>query len=141
MPKDGVQEASLRAFRFFAQFRGGGAKAWFLTIVRNTCRTWRSRQVRAAESIPFDELAHSAGGTDAEERLAGREKLGQLRDCIEALPDEFREVLVLRELEEMSYRQVAEATGLAIGTVMSRLSRARRRLEECAAKSPKETAV
>jgi RNA polymerase sigma-70 factor (ECF subfamily) len=66
--------------------------------------------------------------------LAGREELGVLRRCIEMLPVDFREVLIMRELEEMSYREIADATGLAPGTVMSRLSRARKRLEECAAK-------
>src|SRR5215469_10469655 len=135
--QDLVQEAYLRAFRFFDGFRGGGdGKAWLLEIVRNTCRTLQRREGRAAGAVPFDEAAHSGGTADpgAEEKVARQEKIGILRHCIELLPVEFREVLVLRELEEMSYREIAEVTGLAIGTVMSRLSRARKRLEDCAAR-------
>jgi RNA polymerase sigma-70 factor (ECF subfamily) len=134
--QDVVQEAYLRAFRFFDGFRGGDGKAWLLEIVRNTCRTWQRRENRAPQAIPFDEVVHSGdrGAAGAEEQLSGRERMAILEGCIEMLPVEFREVLVLRELEEMSYRQIAETTGLAIGTVMSRLSRARQRLEECAAR-------
>jgi RNA polymerase sigma-70 factor, ECF subfamily len=133
--QDVVQEAYLRAFRFFDGYRGGDAKAWLLEIVRNTCRTWQRRQARGAPSVPFDEMAHSQpAAPQVEEKLASGENMAVLEGCIEALPVDFREVLVLRELEEMSYRQIAEVTGLAIGTVMSRLSRARKRLEECAAR-------
>jgi RNA polymerase sigma-70 factor (ECF subfamily) len=134
--QDVVQEAYLRAFRFFDTYRGGDGKAWLLEIVRNTCRTFQRRERRSASSVQFDEAAHTAGvqRAGAEETLAGREHMDILRNCIDALPDEFREVLVLRELEEMSYREIAEATALAIGTVMSRLSRARKRLEDCAAR-------
>jgi RNA polymerase sigma-70 factor (ECF subfamily) len=130
--QDVVQEASLRAFRFFDGYQGGDAKAWFLAIVRNTCRNWQSRRNREREVELFDEVEQS-GADDQEERLATEERLGVLRNCIENLPMEFREVLVMRELEEMSYREIADVTGLALGTVMSRLSRARKRLEDCAA--------
>jgi RNA polymerase sigma-70 factor (ECF subfamily) len=133
--QDVAQEAYLRAWRFFDTYRGGDGKAWLLEIVRNTFRSrFRSRKDAGAE--PFDEAAHriEAEGPDPEEALAGREELGVLRRCIEMLPVDFREVLIMRELEEMSYREIADATGLAPGTVMSRLSRARKRLEECAAK-------
>ena len=129
--QDAVQEAYLRAFRFFEGYRGGDAKAWLLAVVRNTCRSWQRRQNR--ELVPFDEAVHSEEGRSAEQGIAEQEKMGVLRSCIEGLTIDFREVLVMRELEEMSYQQIAEATGLALGTVMSRLSRARRRLEECAA--------
>lgn len=133
--QDVVQEAYLRAFRFFDGFRGGDGKAWLLEIVRNTCRTFQRRERRGAASVPFDEAAHTVSiAPEQEEKVAGRENTDILRNCIEALPDEFREVLVLRELEEMSYREIAETTTLAIGTVMSRLSRARKRLEDCAAR-------
>ena len=134
--EDLVQEAYLRAFRFFDGYRGGDGKAWLLEIVRNTCRTWQRRQARGSGSVPFDERTHSgeSAAPGPEETLAGRENLSVLQGCIEALPLEFREVLVLRELEEMSYREITAVTGLAIGTVMSRLSRARKRLEECAAR-------
>ena len=137
--QDVVQESCLRAFRFFEGYQGGDAKAWFLAIVRNTCRNWQSRQTRAAEVQLFDEAAHHVAG-DQQERLVREEQLGVLRYCIEKLPPEFREVLVMRELEEMSYREIAEVTGLALGTVMSRLSRARKRLEDCAAGGAKEAA-
>lgn len=129
--QDAVQEAYLRAFRFFEGYRGGDAKAWLLAVVRNTCRSWQRRQNR--EFVPFDEAVHSGESRSAEQGVTEQEKMGVLRSCIEGLPIDFREVLVMRELEEMSYQQIAEATGLALGTVMSRLSRARRRLEECAA--------
>jgi RNA polymerase sigma-70 factor (ECF subfamily) len=139
--QDVVQEAYLRAFRFFDGYRGGDGKAWLLEIVRNTCRTWQRRESRGASSVPFDELTHSreTSAPDAEEKVAGREKMAILQNCMELLPLEFREVLVLRELEEMGYREIAEVTGLAIGTVMSRLSRARKRLEDCAARRKEAT--
>jgi RNA polymerase sigma factor (sigma-70 family) len=134
--QDVVQEAYLRAFRFFDGYRGGDGKAWLLEIVRNTFRTWHRRQARGAGSVPFDEATHSADppAAAADEAIAGQEQLAILQGCIEALPTEFREVLVLRELEEMSYREITGVTGLAIGTVMSRLSRARKRLEDCVAR-------
>lgn len=138
--QDVVQEACLRAFRFFDGYRGTDAKSWLLTIVRNTCRTWQ-KQNRDPKAVPFDEAAHSGENqvSQQEKSVADRERAGVLRSCIEMLPIDFREVLILRELEEMSYREIAEVTGLAIGTVMSRLSRARRRLEECAASRTMET--
>ena len=138
--QDAVQESYLRAFRFFDTYQGGDGKAWLLAIVRNTCRTWR-RQNRDTGSVQFDEAAHSPRGyAPQEQNAADRESMGILRGCIETLPADFREVLLMRELEEMSYREIAEVTGLALGTVMSRLSRARRRLEECAANSSLEAA-
>lgn len=134
--QDIVQEAYLRAFRFFDGYRGGDGKAWLLEIVRNTFRTWHRREARGAGSVPFDEAAHGREPdvAGADEAIAGQEQMAVLQSCLEALPTEFREVLVLRELEEMSYREITEVTGLAIGTVMSRLSRARKRLEDCAAR-------
>lgn len=140
--QDVVQEAYLRAFRFFDGYDGGDSKAWLLAIVRNTCRTWQHRQNRDADAVPFDEVAHStiqdAGALERD--LADRQKMRVLRNCIEMLPLDFREVLVMRELEEMSYREIASVTGLPIGTVMSRLSRARKRLEACAANRIMEAA-
>jgi RNA polymerase sigma-70 factor (ECF subfamily) len=132
---DIVQESYLRAFRFFGTFRGGDGKAWLLEIVRNTSRTWLRRQSRGAGAEPFDERLHITEHSSPEEVVSGQERIGLLRRCIEMLAIEFREVLVMRELEEMSYREIGEATGLAAGTIMSRLSRARKRLEDCAAKS------
>ena len=134
--RDIVQEAYLRAFRFFDGYHGGDAKSWLMAIVRNTCVTW-TRAQRRLPAEPFDEAAHGAraGGPTVEERLVGAARLDVLRNCIEMLPVEFREVIVMRELEEMSYRQISEAASLPEGTVMSRLSRARKRLEDCAKRS------
>jgi RNA polymerase sigma-70 factor (ECF subfamily) len=136
--RDVVQESYLRAFRFFDTFRGGDGKAWLLEIVRNTSRTWLRRESRNAGAEPFDEKLHTAEHTSPEEVVSAQERMGVLRRCIEMLPIEFREVLVMRELEEMSYREIGEVTGLAQGTIMSRLSRARKRLEDCAAKRTAE---
>jgi RNA polymerase sigma-70 factor (ECF subfamily) len=140
--QDVVQESYLRAFRFFDGYRGGDGKAWLLAVVRNTCRTWQRRQKRESGVVPFDEVVHSGDGPalDQEQNLLEGERMHALKNCIETLPLDFREVLVMRELEEMSYQQIAEALGLAPGTVMSRLSRARRRLEECAAGRAREAA-
>ena len=140
--QDAVQEAFLRAYRFFDTYQGGDGKAWLLAVVRNTCRTWQRRRNRDTAALPFDEAAHSDASQSAvqEQNVAGREQMGILRRCIDLLPVEFREVLVMRELEEMSYLEIAAATGLAIGTVMSRLSRARKRLEQCASRGAMEAA-
>jgi len=140
--QDVVQESYLRAFRFFEGYRGVDSKAWLLAIVRNTCRTWQRREGRAGDAVPFDELAHSreAGTPDQEQTAIQKQTIGLLRSCIEDLPAEFREVLIMRELEEMPYQEIAAATGLPLGTVMSRLSRARKRLEECAANRTMGTA-
>jgi RNA polymerase sigma-70 factor (ECF subfamily) len=140
--QDVVQESYLRAFRFFEGYRGGDGKAWLLAIVRNTCRTWQLRQNREKAAVPFDEVAHSGNGLfpDQEQSMVDRERAGVLRTCIGTLPIDFREVLVMRELEEMSYQEIAHTLGVALGTVMSRLSRARKRLEECVASRMLEAA-
>ena len=132
--QDVVQESYMRAFRFFDSYRGGDGKAWLLEIVRNTCFTFQRREMRKSTVVVFEEAAHtpSVKQPNAEEALVEAGNRQILRRCIEALPEPFREVLVMRELEEMSYRQISEVSGLPPGTVMSRLSRARQRLEECA---------
>jgi RNA polymerase sigma-70 factor (ECF subfamily) len=132
--QDVVQEAYLRAFRFFDSYRGGDGKSWLLEVVRNTSFTFHRREKRDVTSVEFDEATHtpSVNPPDAEEALVVASKQTILKDCIEGLPDAFRGILVMRELEEMSYRQIADVAGLPPGTVMSRLSRARKRLEECA---------
>ncbi|BAN25463.1 RNA polymerase sigma factor [Caballeronia insecticola] len=137
---DVVQEAYLRAFRFFGGFEGGeeaNARAWLLAIVRNTWFTEWRRRVQLADATPYDE---ELGGDEAlpgwsEEGAADPETLAVRRDeihlvhrALEALPVAFREVLVLRELEDMSYKEVASVTGVPIGTVMSRLARGRKML-------------
>jgi RNA polymerase sigma-70 factor (ECF subfamily) len=131
--QDIVQEASLRAYRFFDGYRGGDAKAWLLAIVRNTSLSWRQRSLRDKSNVLFDELTHGAKveAPNAEDRMIDADRMVALRNCIEALPVDQREVLILREFEEMSYKQIAETTSLPVGTVMSRLARGRRRLGEC----------
>ena len=130
--EDIVQEAYLRAFRFFDGFRGGDGRAWLLAVVRNTCLTWRRRE-KEVTKVPFEEETHGSreGVVTAEGKLVEEAKFERLRHCIELLPIEYREVLIMREMEEMSYRDIAEVASLPLGTVMSRLSRARNRLQDC----------
>ena len=129
---DVVQEAMLRAFRYFDTYREGDAKSWILRIVRRTCYSWLERN-RPADVVPIDdEEVLDEGGTkgpaaagDTEALLQNRSDLRRLDVLVEALPAPLREVIVLRELHELGYREIAEITGLPIGTVMSRLHRAR----------------
>src|SRR5579864_6081801 len=133
--QDVVQESYLRAFRFFDSYSGSGdGKSWLLEVVRNTCFTFHRREKRDVMRVVFDEAVHtpSVNPPNAEEALVQASNRTILQNCIEGLPEPFREVLVMRELEEMSYQQIADVAGLPLGTVMSRLSRARKRLEECA---------
>ena len=129
---DVVQEAVLRAFRYFDTYREGDAKSWILRIVRRTCYSWLERN-RPADVVPLDDekvlddgiagVPVSAGNTEA--LLQNRSDLRRLDQLIEALPAPLREVIVLRELHELGYREIADITGVPIGTVMSRLHRAR----------------
>jgi RNA polymerase sigma factor (sigma-70 family) len=132
--EDLVQEAYLRAFRSFDTFQGQDGRAWLLAVVRNTCFTWL-RKRGDQPTVEFDERMHSDAGdsSDAESVLLNRAVLGSLHDCLEALPLEFRDVIVLRELEEMSYKEISDIARVPIGTVMSRLARARKRLQQCLA--------
>jgi RNA polymerase sigma-70 factor (ECF subfamily) len=128
---DIVQDAMLRAFRAFDGFRGGDIKAWLLTIVRNC---WLSTVVgsrrRAHASLEDQELpATDASPEDAAIQAGTQRRMDLL---IAQLAPEFREVLILREMEDLSYREIAEITGAPIGTVMSRLARARTQLRESA---------
>ncbi len=125
--EDLAQEAMLRAYRFFGGFRGGDARAWLLKIVRNTCYTWLAS---ARDTAEFDESLHAVPQETPESlAIAGADR-ARLSRALEALPARAREVLVLRELEGCSYKEIAEITGMPIGTVMSSLSRARGRLQE-----------
>jgi len=132
--EDVVQEACLRALKYFGGYRGtegDSGRAWVLAIVRNTAYTWRRRRRPDAGATEFNEELHSeaVAGEHPEAALlrdAAAESLGR---ALDRLPDEFREVLVLRELEGLSYKEISEVAGIPVGTVMSRLSRARRRLE------------
>jgi RNA polymerase sigma-70 factor (ECF subfamily) len=129
---DVVQEAYLRAYRFFDSFHGGDGRAWLLKIVRNTCYTWLDRNRPREPMAAFDETRHSEGVTTAgpEAGLVAGEDRELLRQALAELPEEYREAIVLRELEGLSYREIAAVTGAPIGTVMSRLARARERLQE-----------
>jgi RNA polymerase sigma-70 factor (ECF subfamily) len=126
---DVVQEAFLRAFRYFDSYRGDDAKSWVLKIVRRTCYSWLERN-RPADvvSLEAEEEFGNAVATsaiDAEALLVSRSNLRLLDQLIEALPAPLREAIVLRELHDLGYREIAEVTGVPIGTVMSRLHRAR----------------
>ena len=132
--EDVVQEAWMRALRSFGGFRGGDGRAWLLAIVRNTCYSWLQKSRRFDhESYEHDEhdvaaeqpAAHQADPESLVLREAAAQLVGQ---GLRRIAPEFREVLVLRELEEMSYQQIADVVAVPIGTVMSRLSRARRLL-------------
>lgn len=130
--EDLVQEAFLRAFRAFAQFRGGDGRVWLLTIVRNTCYTWLRRERGGEKPEVFDEEIHSAGEEtgDPEELMLKNADSQLLQRALEELPAEFREAIVLRELEGLSYKEIASLAGIPVGTVMSRLARARGRLKQ-----------
>lgn len=134
---DIVQEAYLRALRFFDGFRGENARAWVLAIVRNTWLTEWRRRSDAADGTAFDEALHGterlpgwedAGGPDPEMLAVRRDECELVRRALAALPVVYREVLVLRELEDMSYREIETIVGVPAGTVMSRLSRGRQLL-------------
>jgi len=134
---DVVQEACLRAFRYFDSYREGDPKSWLLRIVRRTCYDWLERN-RPSELVPLETEAdlegvvHAAPAavTDAGALLESRSDLRRLDRLIEELPTPLREAIVLRELHELDYRQIAEVTGVPIGTVMSRLHRARAALRQ-----------
>jgi len=125
--QDVVQDASLRALKYFAGFRGttpADGRAWFLAIVRNTAHTWRERERGGAPVAEFDEEMHS-DGVDHDPVATV-----DLQTALARLPLEFREVLVLREVQGLSYQEISDVTGVPVGTVMSRLSRARKRLQK-----------
>src|SRR5580698_8495351 len=130
--EDLVQEAFLRAFRAFETFEGKDGRAWLLAVVRNTCFTWLKKKGDLT-AVEFDEQVHGAANENAESVLLNEAALGSLHGCLEGLPLEFREVIILRELEELSYKEISDIARVPIGTVMSRLARGRKRLQECLA--------
>jgi RNA polymerase sigma-70 factor (ECF subfamily) len=130
--EDVVQEAFMRAFKFFGSYRGGDSRSWLLTIVRNTCYTWLQQNRSRELSDPIDDMLDEVG-VDLEnpETLMMHEVDVQLvRQALEELPIEFREVLIMREMEELSYKQISTIADLPVGTVMSRLARGRQRLRD-----------
>jgi RNA polymerase sigma-70 factor (ECF subfamily) len=127
--EDVVQEASLRAFRYFRTFTGGDGRAWFLRIVRNTCYGWRNQRYQPPTDL-FDEEEHSSARPqpDPESLLLQNDDASVIARALGGLPDHFHQLLLLRELEGLSYRELSDVIGIPIGTVMSRLSRAREAL-------------
>jgi RNA polymerase sigma-70 factor (ECF subfamily) len=128
--EDLVQAAYLRALKSFAGFRGTNARAWLLAIVRNSCYTWLERKRARGPATAFDEEIHSAASDamNPERRFLRMEDQQSVRQAVEELPLELREVVVLRELEGLSYKEIAAIAEIPLGTVMSRLARARERL-------------
>jgi RNA polymerase sigma-70 factor (ECF subfamily) len=128
--EDAVQEAFLKAMRHFGSLRGLDGRAWLLSIVRNTCFTQLRRRRSGGERVEFDEELHSSGSeiSAPETDLAISIAAESVREGLARLAAEFREVLVLRELEGLSYKEIAQVAGVPIGTVMSRLARGRRQL-------------
>jgi len=129
--EDVVQDACVRAMRFFSSLRDGDARAWLFTIVRNTWYSRVSRRSNLAAGTPLsdeqDQWPDEA--LDPEERLLQQHTVTLVRGALEQLPVDFREVIVLREIEGLSYKEIAAVAGVPIGTVMSRLARARERLQ------------
>jgi RNA polymerase sigma-70 factor, ECF subfamily len=139
---DIVQDAMLRAYRAFDGLRGGDAKPWLLAIVRN-CHYSAAGQKAKRRAVPLPEEGEkeiAADAPDPERSAIDADRARKLNRAIATLPDEFRETLVLREMEDMSYREIADVTGSPIGTVMSRLARARALLRERWSTETKETA-
>ena len=132
--RDIVQEASLRAFRFFDGFRGENGRAWLLSIVRNTFYTWLEQHRRQGSSTPFDEESHSMESdpgqpdNNPESILSRADDARRVNQALARLPLEFREAVVLRDLQDLSYKEIAEVAAIPIGTVMSRLARGRKLL-------------
>ena len=130
--QDVVQEAYMRAWRHYGGFRGGDARPWLLAIVRNCCHTWR-RATRPQQVVEYVDEEH--GSPDGGQRATDADAIeasdrAELRVALDRLLPEYREAIVLREIEGLSYKEIASVTGAPIGTVMSRLARARRRLQE-----------
>jgi len=126
--EDVVQEACLRALRFVSSLREGDARPWLFAIVRNTWYSHASRAAKAPAAAPVVDAADAT--LNPEQRLLQRDTVARVRIALEQLPVEFREVVLLREIEGLSYKDIAEAVQVPIGTVMSRLSRGRDRLLE-----------
>lgn len=129
--QDVVQDAVLRALRYFDGFRDGDARAWLLAIVRNCCHTWHRRHRADRVTVPYADAQTSPqlrGSAGADALAIQSSDRAAIERAIAGLPTEFREVIVLRELHELSYKEIGTVTGVPVGTVMSRLARARKRL-------------
>jgi RNA polymerase sigma-70 factor (ECF subfamily) len=133
--QDVVQEAYLRAFKSFGGFHGSNGRAWLLTIVRNTSYTFLKKNKTADLTTPFDEEIHASGYESVSPAtiLEHGEDTALISEAMDELPAEFREILTLRHMEGLSYKEIAELAEIPPGTVMSRLARARGKLKECLA--------
>jgi RNA polymerase sigma-70 factor (ECF subfamily) len=136
--QDVVQDAVLRALRYFDGYRDGDARAWLLAIVRNCCLTWHRRHKSDASIVSLTETAPISDGRETDALAIQRSERAALQRAVEALPTEFREVIVLREIEDLSYREISNVVGVPVGTVMSRLARARKRLASALGMQAKE---
>jgi RNA polymerase sigma-70 factor (ECF subfamily) len=137
--QDVLQDSCVRAFRHFDGFHGGNARAWLLTIVRHTGYSWLEQNRGRVSMTAFDEQIHSPDGNSGnggsapagpEALLGQKREQQQVQRCLEELPVEFREVMILRELEGLSYKEIGAVAAIPIGTVMSRLSRGRDLLQQ-----------
>ena len=130
--QDVVQEAFLRAFKYFGGFHGGNSRSWLLSIVRNTTYTWLQKNRKQELATVFDEEIHDIEdpASNPEVLLLNNSDQQEIMRAVEQLPVEFREVMILRELEGMSYKEIAEMADVPIGTVMSRLARTRKQLQQ-----------
>jgi RNA polymerase sigma-70 factor (ECF subfamily) len=133
--QDVVQDAFLRAFKSFSGFHGSNGRAWLLAIVRNTSYTFLKKNRVADLTTPFDEEMHATGNKSlsAATILERSEDAELIREAMDELPPEFREILTLRHQEDLSYKEIADIAQLSPGTVMSRLARARAKLKACLA--------
>lgn len=140
--EDVAQEAYLRAARYFASFRGGDGKAWLLGVVRRAAFDWLAKR-RLQPTVVLDDDVHNLGDESANPELLVFRKQAQeqVRQAVAELPSQLREVIVLRELEGLSYQEIASVTEAPIGTVMSRLSRGRQQLQRWLASCAEEDAV
>ena len=120
------------------RYRDGDARAWLLAIVRNCCLTWHRRHKVDANIVPLTETAPISDGLETDALAIQRSERDALQRAVEALPTEFREVIVLREIEDLSYREISNVVGVPVGTVMSRLARARKRLASALGMQAKE---
>jgi RNA polymerase sigma factor (sigma-70 family) len=139
--EEAAQEALFRACRFFRGFHGGDARAWLLQIVRNTCYSWLEKNRPRELMVEFDEELHLRPVATPESIAIADEDRERLSRALESLPPRYREILVLRELEGCSYKEIAAITSIPIGTVMSSLSRARRQLCSALTSSSHKEAV
>jgi RNA polymerase sigma-70 factor (ECF subfamily) len=146
--EDVLQEAYLRGFIFFEGFNGSNARTWILKVVRNSCYTWLQKNRPVEVGTAFDEELHSDRAQEApvfgrrepspEESMLSKDTGRRINQALEALPLEFREVFILREFEGLTYKEIAEVSQIALGTVMSRLSRARDQLQRELARHPRD---